>query len=1346
VLRTLLVAAVVVGAALFVSVFAIDLGPSLKAHAEREATVRIKRPMHIGKLSVRLLSGRFVLDDVVIEGLTPKSRPFLVARRVEVALPWWTAFRRELLLESIAMTDWKMYIETFPDGRHNFPKFPTPKRSTGQRRFVTTLRSVKATGGTFTYVDHGTPWGVDTPAMDILVTKADRYRGRASFRDGTIRIQEFVPMWAHMRSSFVIEGGLVHLDRINLETDGARSELTGTVNLGRWPEQVYGIDSHVSFPRQKELFFSRQAFRLAGDGRFRGTFRLFRGGRELKGTFQSAHARVNDHQFNQLRGSLLWTRDRFEVSNAEAALYGGATRFNYSIAPLGTTRPAIVRFTAKYGDVDLEAYSDAIDLNGMKLGGRATGENALEYPLRRFQDRRGGGHVTVAAPAGVVTQGPELSRTMALEPAAGGGRRPFDRDTPLGRLPIHGALAYRFGPEWIDLERGELATPSTYVTFSGRTAYGGDSGIDFHVTSGDWQESDRVLAGLMTVFGNPTRPVEVGGAGTFDGTLTGLLGRPRVEGRFSGSGLRAWDVVWGNGRGEVVVENGYAVVSKSALSHGGATIEADGRFSLGFPRRDGGEELSARVRIAGRPVADLRHAFELDDYPIDGRLSGEFHLYGRYQRPHGYGRMSIDHGTAYGEPIDHAQATLRFEGTGLRLDGLEMRKAAGSITGAAYVGWDGTYSFDVDAQRIPVESVAALRFERVPLSGQLQFTASGSGRFASPSYTVRASIDDLHAGAEQVGQVRGRLTVRDDVLTIEQLEGASARLAISGAGKIALTEAAAADLNFRFNNTSVDPYARLLYPNLSPFTMAVASGTVHVTGDLRRLEGLRADGRVDRLDLRFFDYRIANDGPIRLAVEGKTLRVDRLRVVGDGTAVEMAGDVRLDTRRLNLGILGDANLSILQGFVKDLRSSGSAEIQAVVSGTLDAPDIVGTALVDNGRVRHFSLPHAVEALNGRVAFDRRGISLDGLTGRMGSGDVRFGGLVAVKGFAIDEYNVTARGTGMRVRYPESFRSVVDADLSLRGRASAPTLGGRVLVRDALLVRTIDTSGTGVFGLTAVGGGAARAPTPVKEPEPRVPLRFDIRIEAPGTIRIDSGDVRLTSNADLTLGGSYEKPQLFGRVEVVRGEIFAEGHRYTLNHGAVSFSNPSKIEPFFDAEAETRAQVPGQVYQVTLRVSGTPESFVFELSSDPPLSEVDILALLFGDTRDPQNAELRALRAPNQTEQELIASRAARLLASPLSTEVSRVAERALGVDTVLITPSLGDLSSETSARLTPGARLTIGKRISDRLFLSYARVLTSTRRDQLILLEFNQSDRLSWVISQNEDATYAIDLRVRHVF
>ena len=142
----------------------------------------------------------------------------------------------------------------------------------------------------------------------------------------------------------------------------------------------------------------------------------------------------------------------------------------------------------------------------------------------------------------------------------------------------------------------------------------------------------------------------------------------------------------------------------------------------------------------------------------------------------------------------------------------------------------------------------------------------------------------------------------------------------------------------------------------------------------------------------------------------------------------------------------------------------------------------------------------------------------------------------------------------------------------------------------------------------------------------------------------------------------------------------------------------------------------------------------------------MLSLLLNDTAagDP---ELAALERPEEAKQQLLQARAAQLLASPISSEVSRVVEQTFGVNTFQITPSLTDPVAQSS-RIVPGARLTIGKRISNRVYLTFSQSLSasSTTRDQVILLEYDQNERLSWVLSQNEDRTYSLDVRVRHAF
>ena len=193
----------------------------------------------------------------------------------------------------------------------------------------------------------------------------------------------------------------------------------------------------------------------------------------------------------------------------------------------------------------------------------------------------------------------------------------------------------------------------------------------------------------------------------------------------------------------------------------------------------------------------------------------------------------------------------------------------------------------------------------------------------------------------------------------------------------------------------------------------------------------------------------------------------------------------------------------------------------------------------------------------------------------------------------------------------------------------------------------------------------------------LPLRFDVRIIAPSTLRIENNTARIVSSADLQLRGTYDRPLLFGRADIERGEVVFEGNRYLVTRGTIDFANPTRIEPFFDIEAETRVRVPGQIYRVTFRATGTADRFVFDLSADPPLPHGRYPRAAL--RRSARPAECRSPRpAVARHRRTGAASGAARhsCLASPISSDVGRVVEQTLGVDTVQISPSLGDTSSQ----------------------------------------------------------------------
>ena len=289
----------------------------------------------------------------------------------------------------------------------------------------------------------------------------------------------------------------------------------------------------------------------------------------------------------------------------------------------------------------------------------------------------------------------------------------------------------------------------------------------------------------------------------------------------------------------------------------------------------------------------------------------------------------------------------------------------------------------------------------------------------------------------------------------------------------------------------------------------------------------------------------------------------------------------------------------------------------------------------------------------------------------------------------------------------------------------------------------------LLGLAALGGGSSQTAVPLVGEESTMPIRLDITVTAPGTLQIDTREAQVIGTANLTFRGTLDNPSLTGRITLDRGQIFFSGNRYTLGPSSIDFSNPSRIEPFFDIDFETRPRVAGESYNVTIRVTGTtatPNGLSLSLASEPFLPDSDLLALLLGQQLTESEAgtrELRTVQSSQQAQQQLLRNAAAQFLTMPISSRVGSVVQRTTPCDTFSIIPLVG--AQQSIQNLTATASLTCSKRISDRVFFTYSRYLDATQYE-LILLEYEQSDRVSWVLSRNEGRTFALDFRVRRVF
>ena len=95
--------------------------------------------------------------------------------------------------------------------------------------------------------------------------------------------------------------------------------------------------------------------------------------------------------------------------------------------------------------------------------------------------------------------------------------------------------------------------------------------------------------------------------------------------------------------------------------------------------------------------------------------------------------------------------------------------------------------------------------------------------------------------------------------------------------------------------------------------------------------------------------------------------------------------------------------------------------------------------------------------------------------------------------------------------------------------------GEVTVKSATWNRRVTTPT--IYDLAAKRTAAIESGGPVLEPAATtVPLRFDVHISVPSTLRIDNNLARIVANADLSLRGTYDRPVMLGHADVERGDV------------------------------------------------------------------------------------------------------------------------------------------------------------------------------------------------------------------
>ncbi|MBI1951611.1 MAG: translocation/assembly module TamB domain-containing protein [Acidobacteria bacterium] len=764
---------------------------------------------------------------------------------------------------------------------------------------------------------------------------------------------------------------------------------------------------------------------------------------------------------------------------------------------------------------------------------------------------------------------------------------------------------------------------------------------------------------------------------------------------FNGT-LRGFDLTYrgapiGSFRGGVVYRDGslsftageLRLDEKSFVNLGGR-IEFRGEGSVAIEAAATNFPLEPALAAIGIPA------------PVRGRLSGPFVLSGRPDALAGRATVEAAPFAVAGIEFDRLQGDLTFTPELLVLRSVTLSQGEGRLAVEGRMPY-------VQGDWLPESGGAP---PGLSLSGRgldlalgpkaaralgLRGTATLEGRIegalSAPrgSITVRAA--GVGVGAVPFGEVSARIGLSGRAAQID-LRAPSRGLSITGS--LGLAPDQPSDLRAVLSGTELQ--GREAFRGAPEEARVVLSGEVQARGPLAFPELIEARAVLDRVEAGMAGVRLDARSPVELALRGGRLILEPVTFGGEGTSIELRGGVDPGAAgTIDLAATGGIDLKLLRLFVKGLQATGAARIAMKVGGPLAAPVFEGRLEAEAEAMRHPDLPFPINRLRATAVFEDNRLrieSLDFLAGGglvRGSGEILLGDLERSESpFAIRRAAIRFQGANVKAEFPEGLRSAADVDVTLSRDRGETVLAGTID-----LVRSV--YGRDFHLDTGLGRSRAGEVFTARAGGPFAGIGLDVVIRAPqdAWLRNDFGTIE--GQGELRVRGTTGRPSLAGRITAVEGgTIRFRNVSYRLLAGTMDFSDPEVIDPVYDVQAETHVSE----YQVTLHAEGTLGEFHYELSSNPPLAEQDIVALLLtGRTLGSFGPEGGGLA------EETVSS----YLTGKLTGELTEKVSGRAGIDLFSIDPL------QVNAQGDPTTRITVGKQVTPDLFVAYSSDLGSTQ-------------------------------------
>src|SRR5215213_2308971 len=1016
----------------------------------------------------------------------------------------------------------------------------------------------------------------------------------------------------------------------------------------------------------------------------------------------------------QARASVVATNREIQFNNFTADVFRGRASGNarVSIGKGGTSQ-----VTAEFNNMEISGPLTAMAGSAVPLAGRATGRVDLTFPGTDYKLASG-----------------TITTRLAAETGEAG-----DAD----KIPITGEVAMRANRGTFDIQQVNLQTPATRLTATGQFSFENDSNLQVDLNSSDAAELQAVLisSGLLPEVEEQMRSyeIELGGQLAFNGNIRGQLTSPNLNGRFSVGTLIVNDNELGALSASVAMNDAELRIPDGSLA------ERDGggvQFSLVKPRNGENntsveatlDRFSARNLLALSPLSSNKQL--TSDTQSD--LSGKISVTGIPDAMSGSADLRFGPGRFGGEPLEGASARATFTGANVNVESVDVRLGAGHIVANGNFNTKSkAFDFQGKAENIQLARLTALanRPGLPSVTGAADFTAHVTGNLSDQDFSAyQITFDgqgrDVTINGRPAGTVAlvGRTENRQ--LNINFTTGILGEPQVVAAQINLASPALASSVETTFTNADLTNLFQIAMPGSGVRVTGRANGTIKASGNLLdedanfSLAGLSGEANFTELSFRVEDVQLTATSPLIVKFTPGEMVFQSARFTGPGTNIVLEGTLATASGgRQSLSINGDLNMRVLNGISPDFFSSGTAAMAVRINGTFEDPRMIGTASLSNASVSVLlgNERWTVANLRAALRFTANQAQIDSLEGTIGGGRVSATGGALLEGFTVSAFRVSVHGANVTVPFPEDFHSTLDADVEIRGSSRKQLIGGVVNLRRTEYTKDIELADLINTRRESIEEGTEIELT-------RTALFTALRVEGRNALVVRNNLADLVGSVSLQLDGPVNDPTISGRITATSGTLNFRNDRYDVTRALIDLPPSRNADPILNIQGES--QIRG--YRVIVSLTGPLSQPQAAVRSEPALPQADVVSLITtgqlssGDTSSSVLAQSQVGAATSLLTDALI------------NAPAQRATSKLFGLTRFEISPVIGGTSGST-----PAARLTLGRRISKEVTVTYSTNVTSDP-NQILALEYRVSDRLSFVAQYEQASTRRLSARTNN--